>query len=1405
MKKIHLALAILAMGITTAQAQVTQYWNGLSSSTSWNTSSNEWGATSGADESQAWTNGNTAIIEINKTNVPLGEDITVHRLEYTNPTAQFAFPSKASYSTLTINDSLHLVTGTGNNDGNFILNGGHQLGGDFTYTSDQTDPSVNQGRLVMQGAVPGAQFAPGSSIFLDGLGTRLQMNGNSSFNGVNIQLNAGFVVFRFNDGTESVNKLSGNGTLSNNPGSTTLGGCTVTITNLEIGTDGTIGTFDGIDSGNDGRYILDLASGSTNQFDINKLVGGSFTNDFLDAGSAAMSVDVDGTVIKLVHTGEALAEGDSVTLFTGYTLTGSPVIDDTGATPPSGTIWTYNNGEVQIVSDSDTTPPTVPQNLTADGGFYSVALSWDPSTDAGVGMGTYNVFRSPDNTTYSIIESNVVATSTTDNTTTNANTTYYYKVSAVDTIGNESAQSSFASATTLVDNDPAAPTGLIAVGGNAEVILHWFDNDEPEDDLAGYNVYRSTVSGSGYGLVTNITDSSFTDTNVVNGTDFFYVVRAIDTQSNESGNSGEASATPDEDVELGEIANLLNDPSFTSIPDTNMPTSGIEVFRFDAGNERVQLQTGSATSGVGSNSTFSAPIDLTTHTAVTGNPAYDPATTKLEAIVPDINAADLAYAGVAQLFGGSQDYAGWYLITLDTAGGTYTATSEVANVFLGADSGAEMEAHVLEKWNKLTWSSDPFASGGIAYSDINDVSIEWFHETMVANTIDTAAWFTMNSATIGYITSFDRLGDEYLGALFLGDGTNTTENSPAMWDTTTANWGLGPDGTYALWTNWFDGANAIFEGSGSRTINLATNLSITADELINQAGGQLLLVGVSNSPNETITVTNKLWVNEGGQTRWVTLQHTKIGGTFDMEDVSSINFQNGASAVPGTEITAIDNSGMRVWDGAETDYSGLTFNANGGTIRTDINSTLGTLTGNGILDIQTGAQLTINNITADGSFTSSTDGTLVLGSGTHALDISSDDLSAEQVSAGSGTLTYGGSLTVTDTGSGPLSLGDKFQLFDGAINGSFSSVSLPSGNLPVGGVWYNDLEKDGTISVGTEHSRYEVFNFTEFASLGWDNLQQVLSGSLTNDAGVVVTLTLDSNVGNFAGNANYVASVYASAIAGVSMTTNGVDTIGNDRLDSYGSTNVQNVINTSDDETLRFTVSVSGTVVDAIALKSLRLETFGLDEIAEFENGGGTVIHQDTGGDDTVDFDDVLSGLTELSKANIGSWYLDVTARDYYTIGVETNNTAVSFDDVKFVVGFPNVTYNLWAIDNDLVGDDALAGADPDEDGFSNLYEYGLNGDPNDENDRGIWELGSTEIGGTNYFEYVHAKRSAPNSDITYDLEETDNLVFIPFTNDIPDLVTIEGPTADPEYNSVTNRIPTTDAARFLKLLIEEN
>lgn len=87
---------------------------------------------------------------------------------------------------------------------------------------------------------------------------------------------------------------------------------------------------------------------------------------------------------------------------------------------------------------------------------------------------------------------------------------------------------------------PPAPTGLAATAGNAQVSLSW----TASAGATSYNIKRATVTGGPYTAVaTGVTVTSFTDTTVVNGTTYFYVVSAVNANG-ESANSNEASATP---------------------------------------------------------------------------------------------------------------------------------------------------------------------------------------------------------------------------------------------------------------------------------------------------------------------------------------------------------------------------------------------------------------------------------------------------------------------------------------------------------------------------------------------------------------------------------------------------------------------------------------------------------------------------------------------------------------------------------------------------------------------------------------------------------------------------------------------------------------------------------------------
>jgi hypothetical protein len=327
MKKSRLLAACIAVGMVGgAFAQVDQYWNGMATSSGWNTTSNEWGATSGADVSQTWVNGNNAWIESDPANKQILESITVNQWNYTAAT-DHAFQADGGPVTITVLDSMNM-TGLGNT----IFNDATTVQGTFTITAANTVVGANDSRLAFN-----AGTTLNGNVTVSGVNAaRLQMNGTSTLMG-NLTLGGGNAALglRWSSGSsQTLTSLSGSGEIASNPGAghTANSYATLlTVGQLEIGTDGTIGIIGSRDQGNNGVYALDLASGSSSQFDLSKS-GATLDNDFIDLATGTMGMDVDGATIVLASTGDALQLGDTFDLVDAGQITGTAAFDESGVT-----------------------------------------------------------------------------------------------------------------------------------------------------------------------------------------------------------------------------------------------------------------------------------------------------------------------------------------------------------------------------------------------------------------------------------------------------------------------------------------------------------------------------------------------------------------------------------------------------------------------------------------------------------------------------------------------------------------------------------------------------------------------------------------------------------------------------------------------------------------------------------------------------------------------------------------------------------------------------------------------------------------------------------------------------------------------------------------------------------------
>jgi glycosidase/fibronectin type 3 domain-containing protein len=90
---------------------------------------------------------------------------------------------------------------------------------------------------------------------------------------------------------------------------------------------------------------------------------------------------------------------------------------------------------------------------------------------------------------------------------------------------------------------PSTPTGLhVVTASPAGIELAW-NAVGGDPTLYGYEVFRGDASGGPYTRIARLTTASFTDTDVVEGRTYHYVVRSVDTSFNRSGNSAQVSAT----------------------------------------------------------------------------------------------------------------------------------------------------------------------------------------------------------------------------------------------------------------------------------------------------------------------------------------------------------------------------------------------------------------------------------------------------------------------------------------------------------------------------------------------------------------------------------------------------------------------------------------------------------------------------------------------------------------------------------------------------------------------------------------------------------------------------------------------------------------------------------------------
>ncbi len=692
----------------------------------------------------------------------------------------------------------------------------------------------------------------------------------------------------------------------------------------------------------------------------------------------------------------------------------------TDTSPTDGSIYSYcvaatSGGGTSANSTSAVAVPLPPAPASAPGSFMgnfvgaNIVLHWSPVSGA-VGYiirratspsGPFNLVMSVTETTYS--DSGL-----------NLGTTYYYQISAVNTGGVS------ANATATVVPALTAPVSLSAIPGNAQVALSWTS----VAGATGYYLFSGTNSGGENTVVAaNFAGTSFTNTGLINGTTYYYVV-ACTNAAGLSPNSPEASATPNVNIVItprsltwvGDGTANVWDVSGTS----NWQTNGVATI-FNNGDTVTFDNSGSSSPAL--------------YVAGTPQPA-----------LAIFNTTSKAYtiSGSGSISGTNQ------LVKMGSANLTISNTNHYSGGTIISNSTV-LPGNTNA--NGTAWGSGPIIlmGGTVQFSGYGGSTGNPFGG--LTNTI------TVPSGQTGTLRLPPRWGYSLPFTSPLTGGGTLNLTVDYVRDFFSGNWSA------------FTGQIIVSPRSGTGDFRVDNSAGYAQTSIFLNNGVNFYSINANNQ-------TTDIGELGGSSTAFIGAGSlSSLNPTWRIGAKNTSNTYAGTIADSGVTSVIKTGIGTLVLSSSNNTYSGGT-TVNGGTLM--VSNSAGTATGLGPVTVSSGGTLAGAGIIS-GSVTVNSGGALMPGNplGTltlsNSLGLASGSTTFVQLEHSSplsndlvnvlGTLSEGGTLNVTNIGVATLANGDSFKLFNAAnYFGSFSGFVLPSltGSL----VWNtNTLMTSGMLSV----------------------------------------------------------------------------------------------------------------------------------------------------------------------------------------------------------------------------------------------------------------------------------------------------------------------------------------------------
>jgi hypothetical protein len=180
----------------------------------------------------------------------------------------------------------------------------------------------------------------------------------------------------------------------------------------------------------------------------------------------------------------------------------------------------------------------------------------------------------------------------------------------------------------------------------------------------------------------------------------------------------------------------------------------------------------------------------------------------------------------------------------------------------------------------------------------------------------------------------------------------------------------------------------------------------------------------------------------------------------------------------------------------------------------------------------------------------------------------------------------------------------------------------------------------------------------------------------------------------------------------------------------------------------------------------------------------------------------VNNNVTPFPESLYAAFTGETGAHAFFEAGYEVQNWPTNITITRVELAFPveqlntigQSAYSVWAAALGLTDAQTNLTADVDGDGFNNLFEYTLNGDPTDDSSHG------SPVFDADAGTYSYTMRTDDDA-LTVTVLETTDLVFGTWTTN----TSVSATTVDEAHDAMVNSVETSDSTKFIRLIIERD